>query len=358
MKAAVLHEYNTPLVIEEVTFDGPGPGEVLVRMAAAGICHSDLHAMQGHIPRPLPLLPGHEGAGIVEAVGAGVTRVRPGDHVVLIWLPACGKCHYCRNGRPNLCDATQSAGPLRLADSGQEVHRNLDVGAFAEYALVREAGVVRVRDDAPPGPAALVGCAVMTGVGAVLNTAQVAPGSQVAVIGVGGVGINVVQGARLAGAETIIAVDLIEAKLEAARKFGATHTINPRDTDTVQAIRELTNGLGVDYAFEVIGRPETIRQAFYATRKGGTTVVVGLAGAERDVTLNAFHLMRTEKVLRGCFCGSADPQRYIPQLLDWYLDGRLQLDELISLRYRLEQINEAFEALQRGQVLRSIIEFE
>ncbi|MBX5465341.1 MAG: Zn-dependent alcohol dehydrogenase [Clostridia bacterium] len=365
VRAAVLEEAGRRLQVEELELEPPGPGEVMVRLAAAGVCHSDLHVIEGDLPVPLPAVLGHEGAGVVEAVGEGVTRVRPGDHVVLSWIPGCGRCYYCRIGRPELCDeaarlqvaGTLPGGALRLRrPGGAPVHHFLEVSCFAEATVVPERGVIPVRPDVPLDRAALVGCAVTTGWGAVVHTAGVRPGSSVAVVGTGGVGLNVVQAAALSGAWPVIAVDRVPAKLELARQFGATHTVDAsRTSDVIGAVVDLTEGRGADYAFEVVGRPETIASAYGMARKGGTVVVVGVAAPHLEVGINAFSLPSQSKVLTGSWYGRSVPEVDIPHILDLYMAGRLKLDELISRRYRLEEANEAFDALRAGEVARGVL---
>ncbi len=363
MKAAVYYRGGEPLRVEEVELLAPQRLEVLVRIAAAGVCHSDLHFVDGVLPHASPAVLGHEGAGIVEAVGEGVTYVRPGDHVILSFIPSCGQCSYCVVGRPNLCTAGNRAaargtlldGTTRLRKDGEPVYHMSCTACFAERVVVSESSVVKVREEMPLDRAALIGCGVMTGVGAVINTAKVQPGSTVAVIGCGGVGLNVIQGAVLAGAARVVAIDISDYKLELAKQFGATDTVNASEVDPVAAVRELSPG-GADYAFEVIGRPETMRQAYDAVRRGGTAVVVGLAPASAEVSIPAASLLQ-EKVLTGSAYGGTRARVDMSKLVELYLAGRLKLDELISRRYPLEGINEALEALRAGEVARSVIEF-
>lgn len=364
VKAAVLFDVGGRVRIEEVELDGPGPGEVRVRVVAAGVCHSDLHVMHGTLPVPLPAVLGHEGAGVVEAVGPGVTRVRPGDHVVFNWVPGCGRCHYCRIGRPDMCDAafdmqvsgTLPGGQTRFWLGGQPVHHFSGTSCMAEATVVGEAGVVPIPPDIPLDRAALVGCAVTTGYGAVVHTAGVRPGSSVVVFGCGGVGLNVIQAARLAGAHPIIAVDIVPAKLELARRFGATHTIDASQTeDLITPVLDLTGGRGADYAFEVIGRPETIAQAYGAVRKAGTAVVVGVAPPHAEVAINAFSLPSQSKILTGTWYGRSNPDVDIPRIVELYRAGKLDLDGLVSRTLPLEAINDAFDALEAGQVARSVL---
>ena len=363
MKAAVYYRPNQPLTVEDLELLEPQRNEVMVRIEAAGVCHSDLHFIDGLLPHPAPAVLGHEGAGVVEEVGEGVTYVQPGDHVILSFIPSCGQCPYCIAGRPNLCTVGNRAaargalldGTTRLRKGKQKVFHMTCTACFAERAVVPESSVVKIREEMPLDRAALIGCGVMTGVGAVINTARVQAGSVVAVIGCGGVGLNVVQGASLSGAAKIIAVDVNGFKLELAQQFGATHVINAaEDPDVVGAIRQLSPG-GADYAFEVIGRPETMRQAYDATRRGGMAVVVGLAPAGAEVSIPAGTLLQ-EKVLTGSSYGGARPRIDMPMLVDLYMAGKLKLDELISRRYPLDGINDAFQAMRDGEVARSIIQ--
>ena len=361
IKAAVLYEANTPLVVEPVQLDAPKHGEVLVRIAAAGVCHSDYHVMKGEWTLPLPMVLGHEAAGTVEKVGPGVERVRPGDHVILNFRPNCGWCDHCSRGEPVLCNGADSErwllfdGTTRLHTSGgRDLNHFARVASFAEYAVVPESGAVPVRSDVPLDKAALIGCAVMTGVGAVINTARVEAGSSVLVIGCGGVGLNCIQGAVLAGAQRIIAVDMRANKLEYARQFGATDVLDASEGDTAARVIELTGG-GVDYAFEAIGFSKTIVDCYESTRLGGTTVVVGMAPEDDMMTIPALSLPRTEKVLRGSWYGSARPWIDLPKMVELYMGGRLQVDPLVSRTYPLEEINEAYAALSRGEVARSVL---
>ena len=365
MKAAICHETDRPVVVEEVSLEGPRPGEVRLRVAAAGVCHSDLSIVNGTIPARLPLVLGHEGAGVVEEVGAGVTHVRPGDRVVLAWVTSCGECFFCAAGQPQLCEvgarinATNRMpdGSTRVRRGGEDLNVYSAVGTMAEEAVVPARAAIKIPADAPLEKCALLGCAVMTGVGAVLNTARVRPGSRVAVFGAGGVGLNAIQGAVVAGAERIIAVDTRPEKLERAKAFGATDGVDASQADAVKAVRALTGGRGADYAFEVVGRKETIEQAIAATRKGGTCVVVGIAHARETITLNAFGIPYYEKRLLGCWYGSADVHADVPKLLALYAAGRLKLDELVTRTYRLEEVNRAFEDMAAATTARGVIVF-
>jgi Zn-dependent alcohol dehydrogenase len=334
-------------------------------MAAGGVCHSDLHVMTGHLAAPLPAILGHEGSGVVAEVGPGVTSIRPGDHVIPLWRLSCGECEYCTGGRSALCPAgTQIRMTGRLLDGtsrfsvdGKEIKHFAGVSSFAEYSVIPEKSALRIPPDFPLDRAALLGCAVITGVGAVINAARVSPGSSVAVFGAGGVGLNVVQGAALAGAEKIIAVDLLENKLDFARRFGATHTVNASGGKPVEQIRSLTGGRGVDYAFEVIGLPATIRQAYDSLAKRGVAVVVGVTPFETEVSVPVMSLVFEERVLTGSVYGSSRPRIDIPKLIDLYHAGKLKLDELLTRTYPFERINEAYEALGRGEVARSVVTF-
>ena len=361
-KAVVCREWNKPVVVEEIQVESPRRGEVMVQIKACGVCHSDLSGTNGTIPLPPPTVLGHEAAGIIAEVGEGVTDIAVGDTVVISWVPMCGKCPYCVEGRPQLCDVSAKAtltlpdGTSRYKDAkGNTLNHFAGTGVMTEYATLHRDNVIKIDSDVPFDKAALVGCAVMTGVGAALNTAKVRPGSSVAVFGAGGIGLNVIQGAALAGAEKIIAVDLEDKKLEFAAVFGATHTINPKTAgDAVQNIMALTGG-GAEYTFECIGNAKVIEQAFAATRKGGTCVVVGVAKMTDQVTLGAFLLPFQEKVLTGSMYGSARPSIDFPRLLNLYKAHRLKLDELVTATYKIEEINRAFDDMQKGVNARGVI---
>ena len=362
MRAAVLYEVGGPLAIEELTLLPPKEGEVRVRFAASGVCHSDLHYIKGDRPYPKPVVLGHEGAGIVEEVGPGVTRAQAGDHVILSFVPACGRCKDCVNGRPNLCgvryrlNGNLPDGTTRLRKGSQEIKHFACVSSFGEQAIVPEGSLVPIPDNIPLDKAALVGCCVTTGVGAALWTARVEPGSSVVVIGCGGVGLNVIQGAALAGAEQIIAVDVLPNKLQYAREFGATLAINARDADPVEAVRDLTGGEGVDYAFEVIGLTQTAQQALLCTRRGGKAIIVGVIRHGEQLTIDP-DFLHQDRMLLGCTYGSANMHAAMPKIVDLYLAKKLKLDELVSRTYRLDEINAAFAALEQGEVARSIIRY-
>jgi S-(hydroxymethyl)glutathione dehydrogenase/alcohol dehydrogenase len=344
------------MVVEEIRLADPGPGEVEVELAASGVCHSDYSHWSRDTWTQLPLVLGHEGAGVVKRTGPNVSRVKPGDRVVIAFGVRCGECAFCARGEPYLCTPAESPAPRMFKDD-LTLNQFAYVGSFAERTVVSEKNCVKVRDDAPLDAASLVACGVATGTGAVWNTAEVEPGANVVVIGTGGVGLNVVQGARLAGAARVIAVDLLDNKLELAREFGATHLINGGREDVVAAVQKLTGGHGADYAFEVIGTAQTIKQAFDVVRKGGTAVVVGVAREEEEVTFSAPALMRSGKRILGSVYGSTRPNVDFPKIIDLYMEGRLKLNELISRRFELGEINEAFRALHAGEVARGVIEF-
>ncbi len=365
--AAVLYEARQPMRIEEVEVLPPGPGEVTVRMKAAGVCHSDYHVMSGDLSMPMPIILGHEGAGVILAVGEGVNTVEIGDHVILMWRGSCGRCEYCANGRPALCDmgtamrftGTMPDGTLRFRNgAGDGIRHYAGVSAFSSISTMPEASVVNINKSFSFEKAALIGCGVITGVGAVINAAKVSFGSTVAVIGCGGIGLNVVQGARVVGARHIIAVDIHAAKLENARRFGATHVVNSREVDPVQAIKDITGGKGAEFTFEAIGSGETIAQAFDATKKGGKCVVVGISRADVRAPINVNQLVYAEKTLMGSLYGTARPRVDLITLMDMHNEGKLMLDELVTRTYPLDQINEAYTALLRDDVARSLIVFD
>jgi S-(hydroxymethyl)glutathione dehydrogenase/alcohol dehydrogenase len=363
--ASVLFGEGQECRVEEVELLEPRRSEVLVRVAAAGICHSDLHVIDGVIKKPFPVILGHEGAGVIEAVGEGVTLVKPGDRVILSWTPDCGRCPFCTTGRPNLCDnrapfaaGTMADGTVRVLLDGQPVYNYAGVSSYAEYAVVPESGAIPITADVPLSVAALVGCAVTTGVCAVTNTAGVEPGSSVAIFGCGGVGLNAVQGAALVNALPIIAIDVFPSKLELARQFGATHTINAREEDPVATIMRLTAGRGADYAVEAIGNPAVMNQAFRSLRKHGTAVAIGIGGPDAEIRIPTQWLVYGERRLVGSFYGSARPRVDFDRMLRLYQAGRLKLDELITRRIGLDGVNEAFAAMRAGEVARSVIVFD
>jgi len=361
MRAALLKEVPGKLEIDDVEVGSPGPQEVLLRTVAAGLCHSDLHFMEGKYPCPTPAVLGHESAGIVEAVGDQVSYVQPGDHVITCLSVYCGNCEPCLTGHLTLCtgkDATRRAPgePPRLTHAGQEAHPLLDMGSFAEHMLIHEHGLVKIRKDMPLDRAALIGCAVTTGVGAVFNTARVEPGSTVAVIGCGGVGLNCVQGAAIAGAGKVIAVDMLASKLELAQEFGATHIVDASAGDPVGQVRDLAGG-GVHYSFEAIGMKETSEQAFGMLRAGGTCTVIGMIPVGQSMEIPGYELL-SEKRLMGSNMGSNRFRVDMPRYIDLYLDGRLKLDELVSRRIGLDEVNDGFDAMKTGEVARSVIMFD
>ncbi|HXG36878.1 MAG TPA: Zn-dependent alcohol dehydrogenase [Dehalococcoidia bacterium] len=358
MKAAVLYQYNTPLSVEEVEYRGPQQGQVLVRMVGSGVCHTDLAIIEDQLfaPFPLPIILGHEGAGIVEEAGPGVTAVKASDHVILSWVPNCGVCRYCTIGRPALCVGMMRGTVATHFSKGEQNIFNFGPTSFSEYSIVPESACIKIREDAPLEKVCLIGCGVMTGAGAAMFTAKVAPGSSVAIIGCGGVGLNTIQGAALCGAEKIIAVDILDNKLEFARTFGATHTVNAKNHDPVEAVKELTGGQGVEYSFEVIGAAQTIRQAYDMLAAGGTCVVVGAAPRGTEVSLPTQSFF-DEKGIIGSRYGSARMRVDIPRLVDLYMDKKIKLDELITQSLPLTEINKAFDDLKAGKVARSVIKY-
>jgi S-(hydroxymethyl)glutathione dehydrogenase / alcohol dehydrogenase len=360
VRGAVLTGVGRRLVVrDDLRLRDPGPGEVRVALRASGVCHSDLSIQDGTLAGVVPAVLGHEGAGEVVEVGPGVTAVAPGDHVILVWIPPCGRCRFCLGAQPQLCTAGRLARaerPSALSADGAAVASALGVGTFAEQTVVPVESVVRIDAAVPFEVAALVGCGVMTGVGAVINTARLVPGSTAVVIGCGGVGINVVQGARLAGAATVLAVDRAPRKLETARRFGATHAVAPEELGA--AVDELTGGDGFDYAFEVVGRSQTVRLAWDATRRGGTAVVVG-AGSRTDmVSFSVGELFSGERRLLGCLYGSADVRTDFHRVLALWRAGRLDLTGLVSRRITLDGVDDAFAAMDGGEVVRSVIGFD
>ncbi|GMU46778.1 MAG: alcohol dehydrogenase [Porticoccaceae bacterium] len=361
MKAVVAHELNR-FAVEEVTLDPPKAGEVLVKMKATGICHSDLSAINGTIPIPFPMVLGHEGAGIVQEVGAGVTNVKPGDHVTLSFVPNCGDCYHCLRSEPYLCLRSNPNG--KMMDGTSRVHlkgNDLNVmqflGNMAEYAVVPAMCLVKISDDIDMKAAALVGCGVTTGVGAALKTAQVKPGSTVAVFGAGGVGLSIIQGARIAGAARIFAVDLSDEKLAIARDVGATDLINAAD-DPLRKIMELTDGIGVDYGFEAIGIPAVVDQAQKATRRGGTMTVVGVGKLTQKLELNALMFPLTAKTFKGSMYGSAEFRVDFPKYLELYRQGKLDLDRMVTHTYRIDEAPQAFADLEAGRNARGVIVYD
>ena len=361
MKAAVFHGPKMPLSIEDVELDKPQDREVLIKTVASGVCHSDLHFVDGLYPYAAPAVLGHEAAGIVEEVGKQVTYVKPGDHVICCLSVFCGTCARCMSGHPNLCsnkEATQRkpGDKPRISQKGQPVNQFLDISSYCEKMLLHENAVVKIREDLPLDRAALIGCGVTTGVGAVLNTAKIEPGSTVAVFGAGGVGLAAIQGARIAGARKIIAIDMFEGKLAMAKRLGATDTVDASSSDPVDEIRKMTGGAGVDYSFEAIGLKKVAEQAFLAIKPGGTATVIGMIPVGQKVELDGYMFL-TERKLQGSNMGSNRFRIDMPKYIDFYLQGRLNLDDMISRRGKLEDVNEAFRAMKAGEVARTVLMF-
>lgn len=353
MKAAVMERVNEPLIIEEVELDAPKSREVLVQIKATAVCHSDLNSLQDE-STPTPTILGHEGAGIVVEVGDSVTTVKPGDKVALNWTPFCGICKYCRTGQVNLCEVsfkpifsgTLLDGTTRLRYKGKTMYHNSILSTFAEYTVVPEMSCIKLPDGIPFPQASLIGCGVATGFGAAVKAAQVKPGSIVTILGIGGVGVNAIQGAKIAGASKIIACDLKEQNLEIAKSFGATHTINVKNTDLVEEIKELTDGFGTDYAIDCTGNTTSASLAWEATRKGGTTVVVGAFNSNNGFTLPAGGFHQSGKLLKGSFYGDIHPFQDFPLIAQMYLEGKYKLDELVLSKIKLEDINDALNAFK------------
>ena len=360
MKAAVLFEAKTPLEIVEVDIDTPGPREVLIRTAAVGVCRSDLHFVDGSFPHPMPTVPGHEAAGIVEAVGEGVSSVKPGDHVITFFTVFCGSCEMCITGRPSLCvdpstrRAKDAPPRLKLKD-GRGLAPFLNLSAYAEMMLVHENACVAISKDMPLDRAALIGCAVTTGMGAVTNTAKIPVGATVAVIGCGGVGLSAINGAAIAGAGRIIAVDIQPGKLDLARAFGATDVVNAREVDPVGAVLEMTSG-GVEYSFEALGLKATAEQAYQMLRRSGTATVIGMVPKGQMLEIDPVALLMDRRI-QGSNMGSNRFRVDMPRYVDFYMAGRLHLDRMIAGRIALDQINDGFETLRRGELARSVVTF-
>jgi alcohol dehydrogenase len=365
MGAAAPYAISRPLTIKEVELAPPGPGEVLIRIVAAGLCHSDLSVINGNRPRPMPMVLGHEAAGIVVETGPDVTGLRPGDHAVMVFMPNCGQCLSCAEGRPALCApgaaangaGTLLAGTRRLSCDDASLNHHLGCSAFAEYAVVSQASLIKIDADLPLEIAALFGCAVLTGVGAVVNTAQLRPGQSAAIVGLGGVGLAAVLGAAAAGASRIVAVDLNDEKLALARSLGATDTVNAAAPDALQMIRDLTGG-GVDVGFEMAGAARAAALAYQAVRRGGTTVVAGLAPPDATLSVPLVGLVADERTLKGSYIGTCVPRRDVPRYIAMYRRGILPVDRLISGVLSLPEINEGFDRLDDGQAVRQIIMME
>ena len=365
MQAALLTEPNGQFLVEEVEIGEPKAGEVLVKMVASGVCHSDWHVATGTTKHPMPCITGHEGAGIVQAVGAGVSRIKVGDHVTLSWTPDCGECFYCQRNQPNLCETFTEPiwngvmldGTTRVTWNGNPVYIYSGLGTFAEYSIMPEQSCVPIDKSISLETAALVGCAVATGVGAALYTANVKAGDSVVVYGAGGIGLNIIQGAALAGATTIIAVDTTPEKMDIAKQFGATHTLMA-DNNTLVSIRKLTGNRGAEHVFEAVGLPSIQEAALEAVRPGGMLTLVGLSAMGTGTNLPGAVITRTEKTVKGSYYGSVSPKRDFPLFLQMYQQGRLKLDELVSKRYTLDQINEAYAEMLTGRIARGIIIYE
>jgi S-(hydroxymethyl)glutathione dehydrogenase/alcohol dehydrogenase len=365
VKAAVAWEAAKPLEIEEIELEGPKQGEVLVRLAATGVCHTDAYTLSGRDPEGLfPSVLGHEGAGVIEEVGAGVSSLKPGDHVIPLYVPECRNCKYCLSGKTNLCitlRATQGKGVMpdgtsRISSGGKSLYHYMGTSTFAERTVLPEIAVAKIREDAPLDKVCLLACGVMTGIGAVLHTAKVEPGSSVAIFGLGGVGLAAIQGATMAGAERIIGIDTNPKKFELATQLGATECLDPRDGDVVEALVEMTDG-GVDYSFECIGNVEVMGQALACTARGwGQSIVIGVAGSGEEIHARPF-LLVTGRSWRGSAYGGTKGRTQVPGYVDRYMNGRLELDAFVSRKLPLEEINHAFELMHDGEVIRSVIEF-
>jgi S-(hydroxymethyl)glutathione dehydrogenase/alcohol dehydrogenase len=358
--AAVLYEVNKPVVVEDVEVLEPGPHEVRVRWAANGVCHSDLHVITGDYPHPLPVVLGHEAAGVVERIGPGVETVAVGDHVCSSYIPSCGKCWYCIGGQPTMCALRDKPrwfmldGTPRFRKGEQGLHHFLQVSGYATHSVCLEESVIPIRKDAPLDVACLVSCGVLAGAGPVFNRAKVPPGATVAVFGCGGVGLNTIQAARLVGAAKIVAVDVVARKLDWALEFGATHAVDASREDPVAAVQGISGRGGVDFAFEVVGTQKTIEQAVLATHRGGTAVIVGVSPAGTRISLDP-GLFLQQRVLTGSSFGAGHQRTDVPMLIDLFMAGKYKLQELISRRIPLRELNEAFEAMKQGEVKRSVV---
>ncbi|WP_405975200.1 S-(hydroxymethyl)mycothiol dehydrogenase [Streptomyces sp. NBC_00988] len=357
VRAVVARGKGAPVSLETIVVPDPGPGEALVKVEACGVCHTDLHYREGGINDDFPFLLGHEAAGVVESVGEGVTDVAPGDFVILNWRAVCGNCRACRRGRPQYCFNTHNAKQkMTLASTGQELSPALGIGAFADKTLVAAGQCTKVDPSVSPAVAGLLGCGVMAGIGAAINTGNVGRGDTVAVIGCGGVGDAAIAGSQLAGAARIIAVDIDDRKLEKARSMGATHTVNSKASDPVEAIRELTGGFGADVVIEAVGRPETYKQAFYARDLAGTVVLVGVPTPEMKLELPLLDVFGRGGSLKSSWYGDCLPSRDFPMLIDLHQQGRLDLDAFVTETIALEDVEKAFERMHGGDVLRSVVE--
>ena len=358
-RGAIARVPGDPVVIEEFMIDDPGPNDVLVKILASGVCHTDLGLKSGtYGSEGFPFLLGHEGAGVVEAVGPDVKRVAVGDHVMLNWRAPCGTCRFCVKGEPNYCASSLNAQNQMKDMNGHKLNAALGIGTFCTHTLVHEVQCVPYDGQLPAAPMSLIGCGVMTGVGAALYSAEVRPGASVAVFGCGGVGDSVIQGAKIAGATRIIAVDIDPQKLEWAKDFGATHTVNAREVDPIEKIMALTGGNGVNYSFEAVGLPETLEQALFSRDLAGTCVLIGVPGPGPRLDMELQRFFDRGGKLVVCWYGNCVPHRDFPMLADWYRQGLLNLDQLVSRKIRLEETEAAFEAMQRGETLRSVIMFD
>ena len=353
---------SKPLVIEDVDLDKPGEREVLVQIKAAGLCHSDLSTINADRPRQMPMVLGHEAAGVVAECGPGVHDLKPGDHVVMVFAPSCGECIACQEGHPGRCEPGQQSngagkllgGTMRLSQNGQPVYHHVGVSAFAEYCVVNRGSVVKIDSQLPFDEAALFGCAVLTGVGSALNTAQVFPGARVAVVGLGGVGLNALLGAQVAGASQVIALDIHDDKLALAKQLGATNVVNANDADAIQKVKDLANG-GVDFGFEMAGSVQAMELAYRITRRGGTTVTAGLPHPDARWQLQHVNLTAEERTIKGSYVGSCVPPRDLPRYVELYRKGVLPVNKLMSDHIKLEQINEGFDKLASGHTVRQIV---
>ena len=357
VRGVIARDKGQPVSVESVLVPDPGPGEALVQVQACGVCHTDLHYREGGINDDFPFLLGHEAAGVVEAVGDGVTDVAPGDYVILNWRAVCGRCRACLRGRPWYCFATANATQKMTLADGTELAPALGIGAFADKTLVASGQCTKVDPEVAPAVAGLLGCGVMAGLGAAMNTGQVGRGDSVAVIGCGGVGDGAIAGALLAGASTVIAVDVDQRKLDWAKEFGATHTVNSGETDPVEAIRELTGGFGADVVIDAVGRPETYEQAFYARDLAGTVVLVGVPTPDMRIDLPLLDVFGRGGALKSSWYGDCLPSRDFPMLIDLHLQGRLDLERFVSETIALDDVEEAFAKMERGAVLRSVVVF-
>jgi S-(hydroxymethyl)mycothiol dehydrogenase len=357
VRGVVAHKKGEPVSVETIVIPDPGPGEAVVKVQACGVCHTDLHYREGGINDDFPFLLGHEAAGVVEAVGEGVTDVAPGDFVILNWRAVCGQCRACKRGEPWYCFNTHNAAQKMTLESGQELSPALGIGAFVEKTLVHAGQCTKVNPEAKPEVAGLLGCGVMAGFGAAVNTGGVGRGDSIAVIGCGGVGDAAIMGARLAGASTIIAVDMDPRKLEWAKEFGATHTINAKEQDVVEAVQELTDGNGANVVVDAVGRPETFKQAFYARDLAGTAVLVGVPTPDMTLELPLIDVFGRGGATKSSWYGDCLPTRDFPMLIDLHLQGRLPLDKFVSETIPLDQVEGAFEKMHHGDVLRSVVVF-